>query len=344
MPQVVTGRVSAMLPALRRGVGGPCQNVPRAATSAGMKDAVQCSGTVLMVRPAAFGFNPEAALSNAFASVDHGGGTAAAALAEFDALADALQQAGIEVLILDDTADPPKPDAVFPNNWVSFHADGTIMLYPMTTAPRRSERRSEDVQALMAANSLLVSRVVDLSALEISGLFLEGTGSLILDRPLGRAFAALGPRTSPGALEAYSETVGEEVIAFECADRSGRPIYHTNVLLSLGERFAIVCSEAIVPGDRARVLGAIGDSGREIIEVDFGQMERFACNLLELRGASGPVIALSQTALDSLRPSQRATLEAHGELVAADIPTIERVGGGSVRCMIAEVHLPRRKP
>ena len=309
-----------------------------------MMNDEQCSGTVLMVRPAAFGFNPEAARSNAFASADGGGETAPVALAEFDGLATALDAAGIEVLVLEDTAEPPKPDAVFPNNWVSFHADGTMVLYPMATAPRRPERRSEEVEDLLRANGLDVRRTVDLSAHEGQGHYLEGTGSLILDRPLHRGFAAVGPRTSIEALEAWHKATGAEIVAFDCADRSGRPIYHTNVLLSLGERFAIVCSEAIVADDRVRVLAAIESGGREIIDVDFGQMERFACNLIQLRGAKGPVIALSQTALDRLRPDQRGTLELHGALVAAAIPTIERVGGGSVRCTIADVHLPQIAP
>ncbi|MEO7654422.1 MAG: arginine deiminase-related protein, partial [Sphingomicrobium sp.] len=250
-----------------------------------MAAIAQCSGTVLMVRPAAFGFNAEAARSNAFAIADNGGGTEVAALGEFDALADALDEAGIHVLTLDDTADPHKPDAVFPNNWVSFHADGTMILFPMATAPRRPERRAAEVVDLLRANGMKVRRTVDLSALEEQDNFLEGTGSLILDRSGARAFAALGPRTGVEAIEAYREATGDEIIAFRCADRSGRPIYHTNVLLSLGERFAIVCSEAIVTDDRQRVLAAIEEGGPAIIDTDFGQMERFACNLIQLRGA-----------------------------------------------------------
>lgn len=295
-----------------------------------------------MVRPGAFGFNLEAALSNAFARAGDGSAVADLARAEFDGLARALDRAGIATLILEDNAEPPKPDAVFPNNWVSFHADGTMLLYPMATAARRPERRGADVEALLRANHFQVGRTIDLSALENRASYLEGTGSLILDRPLNRAFAALGPRTAAEALDAWSVATGQKVITFECADRAGRPIYHTNVLLSLGERFAVVCSDAIIPSDRQRVLGAIEDSGRAIIAMDFGQLERFACNLIQLRGRDGPVIALSQTALDSLRPQQRSALEAHGALVTAAIPTIEAVGGGSVRCMIADVHLPRR--
>jgi hypothetical protein len=301
----------------------------------------QTSGTVLMVRPAAFGFHSEAAESNAFANRPTGEDVSAAALREFEGLAGALDAAGIEVLILDDTPNPPKPDAVFPNNWVSFHADGTIILYPMATAARRHERRTEALKRLLADRGFTVRQTIDLSPSEQDGQFLEGTGSLILDRPGHQAFAALGPRTMQSALDAFAAATGVEVIAFGCADRKGRPIYHTNVLLSLGERFALVCAEAIDPANRDRVIAALGADGREVIAVGFDAMERFACNILELKGRDGPVIALSQTALNRLDAETRTQLERHGKLVAAPIPTIERVGGGSVRCMIADVHLPR---
>ena len=308
----------------------------------GMTKDAQTSGTVLMVRPAAFGFHAEAAESNAFAKDAAGEEIAEAALREFEGLASALDAAGVEVLIMDDTPNPPKPDAIFPNNWVSFHGDGTIILYPMATAARRLERRAEALRRLLADRGFAVRRTTDLSRSEQDGRYLEGTGSLILDRPAGRAFAALGPRTMQESLDAFAEATGFDVVAFGCADRQGRPIYHTNVMLSLGEAFAILCAEAIVPSDRERVLAAIAASGREIITVGFDAMERFACNILALQGRDGPVIAMSQTAFDSLNGETRAKLEAQGKLIAAPIPTIERVGGGSVRCMIADIHLPRR--
>lgn len=306
-----------------------------------MTSESQTSGTVLMVRPAAFGFHAEAARSNAFAFAAAGEDSVPSARQEFDALADTLRAQGLVVVILDDSPNPPKPDAVYPNNWVSFHGDGTMILYPMATAARRPERRGEAIKRLLGDHGFAIRRTIDLSRLEKSDQFLEGTGSLILDRPRAVAYAALGPRTSRAALDAFAEATGYHVLAFDCADRAGRPIYHTNVLMSLGTNFAIVCTEAIVPADRSRVLEAIADSGREIIPVGFAAMERFACNLIELQGAGGPVVALSEAALDSLSADQRAALERHGRLAATAIPTIERVGGGSVRCMIADVHLPR---
>ncbi|MEO7602151.1 MAG: arginine deiminase-related protein [Sphingomicrobium sp.] len=307
-----------------------------------MTSDAQTSGTVLMVRPAAFGFHAEAARSNAFAKPAAGEEVAEAALREFEGLASALERAGVLVLVLDDTPNPPKPDAVFPNNWVSFHGDGTIILYPMATAARRLERRTEALKRLLSDHGFAVRRTVDLSQSEQDGQYLEGTGSLILDRPGRRAFAALGPRTMQTSLEAFADATGFDVVKFGCADREGRPIYHTNVMLSLGERFALLCAEAIDAADRERVIAAIEASGREIVSVGLDAMERFACNILTLEGRNGPVIAMSQTAFESLDHETRERLERHGALVTAPIPTIERVGGGSVRCMIADVHLPRR--
>jgi hypothetical protein len=306
-----------------------------------MQDDCQTSGTVLLVRPAAFGFHAEAAQSNAFAAAGDEPGAAARAVTEFDGLRRTLEAAGVRCLVLDDTPDPARPDAVFPNNWVSFHGDGTMIVYPMANAARRLERRLDALLPLLDANGMAPIEVIDLSPLEAEGAFLEGTGSLILDRPRARAFACRSPRTSAAGVRAFEAATGWTVELFDAADRHGRQIYHTNVMLSLGTGFALICADAIADADRERVLAALG-AGREIIAVGFDQMERFACNALELRGADGPVLALSATALDCLRPGQRAALERFGRPVPVAIPTIERIGGGSVRCMIAEVFLPGR--
>ncbi|QNM83132.1 amidinotransferase [Sphingomonas sabuli] len=301
----------------------------------------QSAGTVLLVRPAAFGFNAEAARSNAFARQSARSDVQKAAAAEFDGLAAALDRAGVTVLVLDDTPDPVRPDAVFPNNWVSFHADGTMAVYPMATAPRRAERRTDDVMTLVRGAGFAVERLVDLSDAEAAGHFLEGTGSLILDRPTRRAFANRSERTDAATVERFDAALGYRTHLFDAFDPDGRAIYHTNVLLSLGTGFAVLCREAVAEADRAKLVEAIEAGGRTIVEMSFAQLQQFGCNLIELRGKGGPVIALSQTALASLRPDQVRQLETYGELVPAAIPTIEAVGGGSVRCMIAEVHLPR---
>jgi hypothetical protein len=303
----------------------------------------QSAGAVLLVRPAAFGFNAEAAESNVFAHEAREPGFERRAQAEFDRLANQLSKAGLEVLVLDDTTDPAKPDAVFPNNWVSFHADGTIVLYPMATAPRRIERRAGEVRALVEKARFQVSRVVDLSSHEEQGHFLEGTGSLVLDRPRRRSYASPGPRTFAEAIADFDRQLGYSTFVFDARDPGGRPIYHTNVLLSLGTCFAVVCLEAVAPEHRAPLVAEIEESGRSIVELSFAQLRRFGCNLLELRSSSGdPIIAMSEKARSNLQSDQISTLEGFGELLSVDIPTIEAVGGGSVRCMIAEVHLPRR--
>jgi len=305
-----------------------------------MSGDAQTSGTVLMVRPAAFGFHAEAARSNAFAT-EPSSEAAEAAIREFDRLAGELARAGVEVLMLEDSGNPGKPDAIFPNNWVSFHEDGTLVLYPMATEARRLERNVDGLTMLLSNAGLEVRNTVDLSFHERHGHFLEGTGSLVLDRPQRRAYATLGPRTHANVIADFDDRLDYSTLLFDARDRSGRPIYHTNVLMSLGTNFAVLCIEAVAEDYRELLAAEIRAGGRTLIEVDYEQMRQFACNLIELRGSGGPLIALSSAARRSFRPEQLRMIERFGELVEADIPTIEAVGGGSVRCMIADVHLPR---
>ncbi|MGN6154324.1 MAG: citrulline utilization hydrolase CtlX [Sphingomicrobium sp.] len=303
----------------------------------------QSASTVLLVRPACFGFNAEAAESNVFSHASADPHLALKALSEFDALERQLSDAGVEIVRLDDTPSPPKPDAVFPNNWFSTHADGSLVLYPMATAPRRLERRADALAELLTSHGFESRRVVDLSDNEKNGRFLEGTGSLVLDRSRHRAYACLGPRTDANVVAEFDRQLGYSTHLFDARDPGGRAIYHTNVLLSLGTDFAVLCTDAVLPEQRAALVAEIEATGRTIVELSFAQLRRFGCNLLELRSLKGDsVIALSQKALSNLQPDQRRSLERFGNLVAVDIPTIEAVGGGSVRCMIAEVHLPRR--
>ncbi len=306
-------------------------------------DGKQTSNAVLMVRPASFGFNPETAATNAFATGAADPQLALLAEREFDAVAERLSNAGIELCILEDSPDPPRPDAAFPNNWVSFHADGTIVLYPMAAPTRRLERRPEALIELLANHGFAAGRTIDLTRHEAEQRFLEGTGSLVLDRPRRRAYAALGPRTDREVVAEFDAQLGYSTFLFDAADRKGRPIYHTNVLLSLSTRFALLCIEAVVESRRHVLIEKLEESGRTVIPVDYDQMRRFTCNAIELENKRGErVLALSSTARSGFRPEQIRALETlGGELVDADIPTIERVGGGSVRCMIADIHLPR---
>jgi hypothetical protein len=305
----------------------------------------QTAGAVLMVRPARFGTNAETAGSNFFQrSAPDSSDTALRAQNEFDALALALASAGVRVHQFAGQRDAALPDEVFPNNWLSLHADGTAVLYPMLAPSRRRERRRDVLTALVDSCGYRIDRVVDLTGLEARGEYLEGTGSVVLDRARRVAYACLSPRTRGLALAEFAHALRYEIVPFTAVDAAGRPIYHTNVVLSLGTHFAALCTAAIADSDERRsVVARLEASGREVIDLSKAELENFAGNVLELDGASGPVIALSATALRSLAAPTRHALERHGRLVAADIATIERVGGGSVRCMLAEVALPPKR-
>jgi hypothetical protein len=213
----------------------------------------------------------------------------------------------------------------------------------MAAATRRLERRPDDLLKLLAGRGFEVGRVIDLSGHEQSGRFLEGTGSLVLDRPRRRAFAAIGPRTDREALAEFEQKLGYSTFTFDAADRSGKPIYHTNVMLSVGTRFAVLCLETVPEKQREQLASEIEATGRAPILVDYAQMRQFACNVIELRSGGGkPVIAMSATARASFRPDQLRRLEGFASLVDVAIPTIEAVGGGSLRCMTADINLPRR--
>jgi len=308
----------------------------------------QCADAVMVVRPAAFGYNSETAGTNTFQRPPAADGAAevAAARREFDGLAGALTGDGVRVCIVEDTLDPPKPDAVFPNNWVSFHEDGTVVLYPMQPASRRRERRGEIIDTVADRLGYPVSRVLDLTSHENHGRYLEGTGSLVLDHLERTAYACISPRTHPDVVKEWAKELGYEPIVFSAVDRGGVPLYHTNVLMCIGEKAAVVGTEAIVEADRGRVMERLRASGREIIELGHGEIERFAGNMLELGTwdeALGDyrVLVMSETARHSLSAESFARLSAcTDEVLAIPIPTIERLGGGSVRCMLAEVFLP----
>jgi hypothetical protein len=301
----------------------------------------QTAGAVLMIRPARFAANPETAGSNRFqGSAPADVGVAARAAREFDGLAIALAAAGVRVHAFAGAEGADLPDEVFPNNWVSFHGDGTAVLYPLLAPNRRRERRPELIDALRE-QGYRVDRVVDLTPLEQRSQYLEGTGSFVLDRVARRAYACRSPRTHDAALAELGRVLGYETHAFDATDRDGHAIYHTNVLLSIGTRFAALCSSALRDdAERRRIVARLAEQ-RALIDLSFEQLHAFAGNLLELRAGDAPVIALSATAFASLHGPQRRALEAQGELVVADVGTIEKHGGGSVRCMLAEVALPR---
>ena len=293
---------------------------------------------VLMVRPRCFRFNSDTAQSNAFQTrVAEHPAIQQEANAQFDRVATVLSEAGVQVLVLDAPATQDLPDALFPNNWISTHADGTVVLYPMCHVSRRGERSKQHLRHL--GDRYSIRQVVDLSSLENAAEFVEGTGSLVLDHRHRVAFACRSPRTTRSGVEAASRVLGYEPVVFEAVDRRAQAIYHTNVMMAVAAEFAIVCGAAVVdPHDRARILDALGQ--RHIVDISLEQLDAFAANVLELRGHSGPVLALSTRALAALTLDQRHTLERYATLLPMNIDTIEQVGGGGVRCMLAEIFLP----
>ena len=316
----------------------------------------QSAPAAMTIRPAGFGWNAETAPTNAFQPATAPPAAAAdapararaeadapaRARAEADALAAALAGAGVEVFELDEPGPEPCPDAVFPNNWVSLHHDGTVVLYPMQAPSRRRERRMELLWSLESLGSRSVTRLVDLTHHELRGRYLEGTGSVVFDHVHGVAYAGLSPRTDPTVLAELCDELGYEPCTFDAADASGVPVYHTNVLLSVGARTAIACADAIAPSSRGSVLERLAD-GRALVTIDRRQMGEFAGNALEFATHAGrAVLALSARAWASLDAAQREALSARvDEVVVVQVPTIEVHGGGSVRCMLAEVFLPR---
>lgn len=304
---------------------------------------MQSARTVFMVRPVRFSFNEETAASNAFQQSLAGLGEEAVqarAFAEFDGAVARLQARGVSVLVFDDTPAPRKPDAVFPNNWLTLHPDGRVLLYPMCAPNRRAERRPDILAALAARFAL--GEVIDYSGHEAEGRFLEGTGSIIFDHAHRVAYAGLSPRTDAALFAEVAGRLGYRPVAFHARDAQGRLIYHTNVMMCVGAGFAVLCLESITnAAERAAVVGALTASGHEIVAITLGQVARFAGNMLTLQPAAGPtLLVMSQSAHDALREKQRRQLGRYCELLPLPIPTIETIGGGSARCMLAEVFLP----
>ncbi|WP_035565158.1 citrulline utilization hydrolase CtlX [Hymenobacter sp. IS2118] len=301
------------------------------------------ANTVLMVRPASFGFNAETAASNHYQQHLAAADLTAQVLAEFDAAVATLRGRGVRVQVFDDEPVPAKPDAVFPNNWFSTHADGRLLLYPMCAPNRRAERQPDLIAAL--AREFEVREVVDLSGNELENRFLEGTGSIIFDHEHRVAYAGLSPRTDADLFEQVAQQLGYRPVAFRATDARGQEIYHTNVMMCVGPGVAVVCLDSIADAaERAAVVASLTATGHEIVDISQEQVGQFAGNMLALAPATGgqPLLVLSQQAHDALTPNQRQTLERHAALVPLAIPTIETVGGGSARCMLAEVFLPTK--
>jgi hypothetical protein len=300
----------------------------------------QSTSNILMIRPVNFGFNAQTAESNAF-QIQQADQQAVQQKAqqEFDGFVNVLRQNGVNVTVIEDIPEPHTPDSIFPNNWVSFHDTGDIFLYPMQAENRRLERREDIIRKL--EDNFAAKHVIDLSRFEAKNQFLEGTGSMVLDRENKIAYACLSPRTDAEVLKAFCDYTGYKAITFDAFDQNGKAIYHTNVLMCIGSRFAVICLDSITDlYQKLAVIQSLKSTDKQVIEISFEQMNKFAGNMLEVKNADGEtLIVMSQTAYGSLTDAQRATLFAFGKLVYADINTIETNGGGSARCMMAEVHL-----
>ncbi|RME98431.1 MAG: amidinotransferase [Bacteroidetes bacterium] len=305
----------------------------------------QITDTILMIRPAHFGFNVQTAGNNAFQRNDHklkAREMQAKAQQEFDAFVLKLREAGIQVIVVEDTPSPVKHDAVFPNNWFSTHQDGTLITYPMFSPMRRLERREDVVSRLFSKYQ--VCKIVRLEQREELERYLEGTGSMILDRSHRVVYACRSIRTDEGLLDEFALWMGYEKIIFEAYDKTGIPIYHTNVMMALGETFAVICLEAVTDAVQRRVLtDKLAATNKEIVAITHQQMTSFAGNMIQLLAQSGErILVMSTRAYESLTEEQIAQLGRHTQLLHSPLDTIETYGGGSARCMIAEIFLPRR--
>ena len=308
---------------------------------------MQITDTVLMIRPVHFRMNEETAVNNYFQEdLDlRNSEINRRAQEEFDGLVARLREAGVRVVVADDRPEADTPDSIFPNNWVSFHENGTVVFYPMYAENRRRERR-EDLLDLLEEEGFEISQIVDYTGAEADNLFLEGTGSIIMDRVHQKAYCALSARADEDLFIEYCEDFDVAPViftAYQSVDGKRLPIYHTNVMMCLAEDFAVICLDTIDDKkERKQVVDHLRGDGKEIIAITEAQMHRFAGNMLQLAGSGGErVLVMSQAARDSLTPAQVAAIEKTSRIVSSPLDTIESCGGGSARCMLAEVFLPR---
>lgn len=304
----------------------------------------QTTSNILMIRPVNFGFNQETAESNAFQNAEFGeqnkDKSQHIALREFDEMVRQLRKSGVNVTVIDDTLSPHTPDSIFPNNWVSFHGNGSLITYPMQAENRRLERREDIIEQI--SESFYVNRRIDFSGFEAENKFLEGTGSMVLDRKFKIAYACLSPRTHEEILKEFSIQMNYEIVSFNAVDGVGKQIYHTNVIMCIGDMFAVICLEAIPDLDeRFMVRNSLEQSGKRVVEITLDQMNQFAGNMLEIKSQTGQkMLIMSSSAYHSLTPNQIDILDDYCTIHHFDLSMVEGNGGGSARCMIAEIHLP----
>lgn len=303
---------------------------------------MQTTSNILMIRPVAFGFNSQTAESNVFQRKVDAENVQEKALAEFNNFVTKLRLNHIDVIVIEDTLQPHTPDSIFPNNWVSFHNDGSIYLYPMQAENRRMERRDDILDVL--STQFNVIEINDLTFTEDREEYLEGTGSMVLDRADKIAYACLSIRTHPKVLDIFCNESGYKAITFLAVDATHTPIYHTNVMMCVAEKFVVICLESIPDlAEREILLTSFKNTGKEVIDISFEQMNNFAGNMLEVKNPLNQnFLVMSESAFTSLNESQIAQINKYDEILYAPINTIEKIGGGSARCMMAEIHLERK--
>ncbi len=308
----------------------------------------QLTSSILMVSPDTFGFNSQTSLSNSFQNNTAEGPETLRkqAMIEFNAMVKLLIAGGVDVFVLGIDSEEDLPDAVFPNNWFATFEDGTVMLFPMLAENRRMERQPDIIEGIMEPAGFKAAKLIDLSPFENSGKILEGTGSLVLDRKNNCVYAIESERTTAEMFDEYCSIMNippASRVFFHADDEKGNPIYHTNVMMSVGEGFAVVCDECISSWDeRNEVINKLEECMIEVIRINYAQLNSFCGNILNLKNADGEsLIVMSENARKAFTPTQISTLEKYGRIIAVDINTIEKTGGGSARCMIAEIFLPK---
>nr|WP_314834831.1 arginine deiminase-related protein [uncultured Flavobacterium sp.] len=308
----------------------------------------QTTNSILMIRPVAFRMNEQTAVNNYYQKVLDGllpSTVNAKAQQEFDAFVAKLRAVGVEVIVVDDVLNPDTPDSIFPNNWISFHENGDVALYPMFAENRRLERR-EDILDILEEEGFIINNIMDYTSAEEDGFYLEGTGSLVLDRENGKAYCALSPRADEELFIEFCEDFEFTPVifeAFQTVNKERKLIYHTNVMMCLGETFAVICADAIDDKkERKMVLESLRGDEKEVVLITEAQVNNFAGNMLEVKGTDDRrYLVMSASAHQSLTKKQIAQLEEHVTILSSSLDTIEACGGGSARCMMAEIFLPR---
>jgi len=305
---------------------------------------MQTTDTVLMIEPIAFGFNEQTAVNNYF-QVQQEGNVQEKALEEFNSFVEKLRSKGINVITVKDTIDPKTPDSIFPNNWVSFHQDGKVVLYPMFAKNRRLERRDDIINQIK--EQFDVKEIIDYSNIENEDKYLEGTGSMIFDHENKIAYGSVSLRLDKELFRKFCAEFGFTPVVFHSYQTAGDerlPIYHTNVMMCAADKFVVICLHCIDDEtERQNVIDSIKNSGKELIEISEDQMQNFAGNMLQVQNNSGEkFLVMSQSAYKSLKPEQVFAIEKYSEIIYSDLETIETNGGGSARCMLAEVFLPKK--